>query len=232
MVSKDFKKVEEKIFRALVESKAVYPGPFIRKDGMVLPFWDDCQKLWSNPRLFHFYIEELSKIVKRLPYKFIVGAATTGIPLAAAIAFKTGKSFSFVRKVKKGYSAKQLIDGFIPKGSKVILVDDALVAGEMKGIFTKQIERAGSQVVALVTFIDCGLKEGRDYLLKKGIEFYTLYIWPDLIDCFYKRKLITEEFYSILYKFIKQPYNWHKDKKVWSKFIKLKKIQPLWCKKI
>jgi orotate phosphoribosyltransferase len=60
----------------------------------------------------------------------------------------------FVRKQVKAHGSQELVDGMLPKGARVAVVDDVLTtAGSVVQAITA-VEEAGAEVVAVICIVD------------------------------------------------------------------------------
>jgi orotate phosphoribosyltransferase len=60
----------------------------------------------------------------------------------------------FVRKQAKGHGSQERIEGVLPAGARVAILDDVLTTGGSALQAVQEVERAGAQVVAVVCIVD------------------------------------------------------------------------------
>ncbi len=113
----------------------------------------------------------------------IGGMALGAVPIVAAICAKSylrGEPISafFVRKDPKQHGTKQLIDGHITRGTRVILVDDVTTTG---GSVMKAVSAArdfGCTVDTVITVVD-RMEGAAKNLAEQGINLVPLYTRKD-----------------------------------------------------
>ena len=89
-----------------------------------------------------------------------------------------------VRKKQKGYGANAWIEGpQLPKGSKVVVLEDVTTTGGSALIAVEKLRDAGYTVERIVTIIDRQVDGEADAKMKEAnIELISLFTLQDLID--------------------------------------------------
>ena len=109
--------------------------PFILTSGKTSPVYIDHRKIFSFPMLrdliFDLWTQVLTQNHPNINYNHVVfaGTATAGIAPAYGLASKLGAGFVYVRSKPKGHGLKALVEGFVPEGSQIIVVDDMVTTG-------------------------------------------------------------------------------------------------------
>ena len=122
----------EKLFAAkLLEVKAVklQPGqPFTWASGWKSPIYCDNRKTLSYPALRSFVKTELTRLVlENFPEaEAVAGVATGAIAQGALVADLLGKPFAYVRSKPKDHGMENLIEGTLPEGARVVVVEDLI----------------------------------------------------------------------------------------------------------
>lgn len=209
-------------------SKApIHVGPFVQSTTHALvPFFNDSRALYSHPKEFFIFIEELAKIVRRCQKRgridLIVGIPMAGIPIAMALSLKTGIPFAYMNKERKKTLRKRIVEGEYKKGARAVLVDD--VPGKGTTIFRAIADcRAdGIAVQHVFTLWNPWWPWNKKFiqkLKKRGITYDTLYSRLDWIDYLHKHGIVSREAVEIQQAYLPNPTGWHKDKKMWRKFL-------------
>lgn len=129
-------------------------------------------------------IDALVNRYQETPVDFIAGIESRGFILAGAMAYRLGKGFVPIRKPGKlpaetyrveyeleyGKDAVEMHKDAIPKGAKVLMVDDLLATGGTMKAACEMIEKAGGNVVecAFVVVLP-------DLMGKEKLKKYTVY---------------------------------------------------------
>ena len=89
-----------------------------------------------------------------------------------------------VRKKQKGYGANAWIEGpQLPKGSKVVVLEDVTTTGGSALIAVEKLRDAGYVVERIITIIDRQVDGEADAKMKEAnIELISLFTLQDLID--------------------------------------------------
>src|SRR5580704_3341116 len=139
--------------RILLETEAVLfrpDNPFTFTSGRLSPVYVDCRRLISFPRARRKLMDMGAKLIeRRVGYESldaIAGGETAGIPFAAWIAERLSLPMLYVRKKPKGFGRMAQIEGDMPEGSRVLLVEDLASEGGSKLLFVEALRNAGAQV--------------------------------------------------------------------------------------
>lgn len=184
--------------------------------GRLSPVYVDCRRLISYPKLREKITAQFARIVQEEIGKeidIIAGGETAGIPYAAFLAFRLNKPMIYVRKSPKEHGKGSQIEGVLPEGQRVLLVEDLVTDGESKLNFKKGIEAAGGILKDILCVFEyrceqVGLREAREKLLKRGIRLYSLATWDDLLDVATAKGYFTEEEYDEILDFLRDPEGW------------------------
>jgi len=105
--------------------------PFTWTSGIKSPIYCDNRMIYSHPDARNFVVDALVSRVKSLHVEpdFIAGTATAAIGWAALVADRMNLPFVYVRSQPKGHGMGKRIEGDIPKGKDVVLIEDLLSTG-------------------------------------------------------------------------------------------------------
>ena len=126
------------LIKKLLELKSIKFGNFKLKSGIESPFYINLRNLISEPEVLKILAEELyqQKIkdlhlecIDRGETLSICGLPYAGIPLASYISCLYNIPLLILRKEKKDYGTKQMIEGITPKTNRIILIDDIITTG-------------------------------------------------------------------------------------------------------
>ena len=126
------------LIQKFFDLKSIKFGNFKLKSGISSPFYINLRNLISEPAV----LKKLAQIVYDLKIKeihldciekeetlSICGLPYAGIPLASYISCLYDIPLLILRKEKKNYGTKQMIEGITDKTNKVILIDDIITTG-------------------------------------------------------------------------------------------------------
>ncbi|QXT38815.1 orotate phosphoribosyltransferase [Gymnodinialimonas ceratoperidinii] len=175
--------------RMLLDIRAVHFNTkdlFTHASGKQAPTYIDCRKLISHPRIRSTAMDFLTCKVMRdaglEAFDNIAGGETAGIPFAAFVAERMALPMSYVRKKPKGYGRAAQIEGEMPEGARVLLVEDLTTDGGSKLKFVDAIRAAGASCAhTAVVFSYGNLPDTERNLAAHGLTLHSLTTWADVI---------------------------------------------------
>ena len=142
----------EKIFAAkLLNIKAIKlqpDNPFTWASGWKSPFYCDNRKTLSFPALrTRVKLGLASLILEEFPEADIVaGVATGAIAQGALVAEELAKPFVYVRPKAKDHGMGNQIEGTIPEGAKVVVIEDLISTGGSVIEVVNVLREAGAKI--------------------------------------------------------------------------------------
>jgi orotate phosphoribosyltransferase len=175
--------------RMLLEIEAVHfrrDEPYRFTSGIASPVYIDCRKLISFPRirsaLMDFACAKLMRDAGFEAFDAVAGGETAGIPFAAFIAERLGLPMLYVRKKPKGFGRNAQIEGALPEGARVLLVEDLATDGGSKIRFAEAIRAAGAEIAHTVVVFYYGIfPQGEAVLASHGLRLHYLATWHDVL---------------------------------------------------
>lgn len=158
------------------------PGvPNFPKPGIL---FRDISPLLANPTAFKAAILRLEGASKLFEYTHILGIESRGFIFGATLAHHTGTGFALARKPNKlplashresygleyGSDSLELQQSTLPKGAKVLIVDDVLATGGTIVAASQLLKKAGFEVAGALTLLEIRGLKGAEMLRGKGIE--------------------------------------------------------------
>jgi orotate phosphoribosyltransferase len=202
--------------RILLEIEAVLfrpDEPFILTSGRASPVYVDCRKIISFPRaraqLMDFACALIQREAGYESIDCIAGGETAGIPFAAWIAERLGLPMLYVRKKPKGFGRDAQIEGYLPEGSRVLLVEDLATDGGSKLNFVEAIRRAGGEIAHTFVIFHYGIfPEGVAALAEKGVRLHALATWWDALGVAEERGYLSRAQVEEVRSFLQDPETW------------------------
>lgn len=173
----------------LLEAEAVHFNarePFTHASGRRAPTYVDCRRLISFPtvraRLMDLLVETVNREAGEGAFDVIAGGETAGIPFAAWMAERMGLPMAYVRKKPKGYGRNARIEGLMPEGARVLLVEDLATDGGSKLSFVQAIRDAGATCEHTAVIFAYGIfPELEERLGAEGVSLHALCTWWDVL---------------------------------------------------
>jgi orotate phosphoribosyltransferase len=117
----------------LHENGAIKFGNFKLSSGKDSAYYIDLRLVPSFPHQFRKMIKSVQDLISEKigldSFDYIASVPTSGLVIASALAMETAKPLIYIRQKPKDYGTGSLIEGKIPEGSRVILVDDVGTTG-------------------------------------------------------------------------------------------------------
>jgi adenine phosphoribosyltransferase len=165
---------------ALVEAR-VRAIPDFPTPGVV---FRDITPLLADAAAFATVIGHCADRVKAVGADLVVGIEARGFIFAAPAAIGAGVGFIPLRKPGKlpgvtlresyaleyGEAALEMHEDAIPRGAKVLVMDDVLATGGTAHAAAGLLERAGAEVVGMLFLMELAALEGRATLGPRPIE--------------------------------------------------------------
>ncbi len=204
----------EKLFAAkLLEVKAVklQPGqPFTWASGWKSPIYCDNRKTLSYPALRSFVKTELTRLVlENFPEaEAVAGVATGAIAQGALVADLLGKPFAYVRSKPKDHGMENLIEGTLPEGARVVVVEDLISTGGSSLKAVDALRRAGFQVVGMVASFTYGFPVAEEAFREADVRLMTLSNYNAVVAEALRTGYIQESDIEMLSEWRKAPEKW------------------------
>lgn len=203
----------------LIDIKAVHfnaEKPFIFTSGWASPVYIDCRKVISflEPRreIIRMGCELLGQNVDLSKVDYIAGGETAGISYAAWMSETLGKPMLYVRKKPKGFGRGAQIEGDMPEGARVLLVEDLATDGASKVAFANALRDGGAVVTDVFSVFFYGIyKESAGIFKDAGLRLHALATWKDVLAEARARRLFPETTFAEVEKFLEAPAEWSRD---------------------
>ncbi len=197
----------------LLEVKAVKvqpDEPFTWASGWKSPFYCDNRKTLSYPKLRTFVKDNLAKLVKDnfSEADAVAGVATGAIAQGALVADMLGLPFCYVRSKAKDHGMGNLIEGTLPEGSKVVVVEDLISTGGSSLKAVEALRAAGFEVVGMVAAYTYGFPIAEQAFQNAGIKLLTLTNYEAVVSAAIESGYITASQQPTLNEWRKDPANW------------------------
>ena len=195
--------LKEQLILDLYTIGAVKFGEFKLKSGIMSPYYLDLRLLVSFPYLLELTADVFWESLRTLFFDVLVGVPYAAIPIATAIAIKHNQTAVFVRKERKEYGTKKLVEGQFHQGQKALLIDDVITNAESKLETIKPLTEEGLVVEDVVVLLDRG-QGGPELLKKAGYRCHCILTMDEVFDTLLKYKRINKEMVAKCSKFMKQ----------------------------
>lgn len=203
MLSKD-------IAKALLDIKAVTLSPlepYTWASGLKSPIYCDNRITMSYPKIRRMIAQGFVDLIKEqfADVDYIVGTATAGIPQACFVAELLELPMAYVRPEPKGHGRSKQIEGFIPQGAKVVVIEDLISTGGSSIKAIKALEEEGIEVLGLLAIFTYELEKANINIQDADINLKTLSDYSSLIEVAKENNTINEDEMALLQSWSKDP---------------------------
>ncbi|MBB4183818.1 orotate phosphoribosyltransferase [Sinorhizobium terangae] len=206
----------ELVAKMLWEIKAVHfraDEPYKLSSGMASPVYIDCRKLISYPRIRSAVMDFAAATILREAgfeqFDVVAGGETAGIPFAAMLAERLGLPMIYVRKAPKGHGRNAQIEGHMPEGARVLVIEDLTTAGGSMFKFIDAIRAAGGIVDhGIALFYYDIFPEARGNMKAKGVDLHFIATWRTVLAVAREQALFDEKTLNEVEAFLNAPLAW------------------------
>ncbi|MBO7109970.1 MAG: orotate phosphoribosyltransferase [Prevotella sp.] len=200
----------------LLEVKAVKlqpTEPFTWASGWKSPIYTDNRKTLSFPRLRSFVKLELCHLIQEhFPEaEAVAGVATGAIAQGALVAEELGLPYAYVRPKPKDHGMGNQVEGELPKGAKVVVVEDLISTGGSSLKAVEALRQYGVEVIGMVASFTYGFPVAEEAFREASVTLYTLSDYEHIISEAAKTGYIKDEELPVLAEWRKNPSEWKGD---------------------
>ncbi len=199
----------------LLEIKAIklQPNdPFTWASGWKSPFYCDNRKTLSFADLRTWVKQELvHTIISEFPEtEAVAGVATGAIAQGALVADSLNLPFAYIRSKAKDHGMQNLIEGELPKGAKVVVVEDLVSTGGSSLKAVEALRAAGFEVVGMVASYTYGFPVAEQAFTDAKVRLCTLTDYEHVVETALETGYISNSDVNLLNEWRKDPANWNK----------------------
>ncbi len=140
----------------IIRTKALFYGDFELASGQKSNYYIDLSKVVLDSKGLKLISWSIIDNIDTFAVDTIGGPAYGGIPLVSGVLTLVQyplKGF-FFRKELKEHRKKELVEGYLEKGSNVILVEDVVTTGKSLIKVIEAVEAKGCNIVQLISVVD------------------------------------------------------------------------------
>ena len=204
------------VAKMLWEIKAVHfraDEPYKLASGLASPVYIDCRKLISYPRIRSAVMDFAAATIMRgagfEAIDVVAGGETAGIPFAALLADRLGLPMIYVRKKPKGHGRNAQIEGHLPDGARVLVIEDLTTAGGSMFTFIDAIRSAGGTVDHGMALFYYGIFPEAEARFANGkVRLHHIATWRDVLAAARADRLFDEATLTSVEAFLDAPLAW------------------------
>ena len=204
--------IASQIANRLLEIKAIKlqpNNPFTWASGLKSPIYCDNRVLLSYPEIRKIVIESLKQKAELFEsFDLIAGVATAGIAHGALLAEAMNKPFIYVRSKAKAHGMQNMIEGYMPENSSVLVIEDLISTGKSSLAACDALIEAGAEIKGVLAIFTYGFQKAKDIFSERSIPMDTLSNYRNLLNEAHRINYITEEEKTILNSWSEDPEAW------------------------
>ena len=187
-------------------------APFTWASGWLSPFYCDNRKTLAYPEVRTFVKEQLARIVsEKYPQATaIAGVATGAIAQGALVAEALGLPMCYVRSKAKDHGMGNLIEGTLPEGAKVVVVEDLISTGGSSLKAVEALRAAGFEILGMVASYTYGFPVAAEAFKAADVELTTLTNYEAVVQAALASGYIEEKHIPMLAEWRANPSEWGK----------------------
>jgi orotate phosphoribosyltransferase len=205
--------VASQIAKHLLDIKAVKLSPqepFTWTSGWRSPIYCDNRVTLSHHVIRTYIKDELvNAIRKNFPHvTAIAGVATAGIAQGALVADAMALPYAYVRPEPKKHGMKNQIEGKLPEGSQVVVIEDLISTGGSSLKAIEALREQGFNVLGLAAIFTYGFDIADQEFSKANCEMITLSDYNALLKVAVEQNYIDESILGDLSDWRSNPSVW------------------------
>ncbi|MBP3227391.1 MAG: orotate phosphoribosyltransferase [Bacteroidaceae bacterium] len=188
--------------------------PFTWASGWHSPIYCDNRRLLAFPEIRTFVKDALCQLVRAhyAQADVVAGVATGAIAMGALVADALGLPFVYVRPKPKDHGMGNQIEGRLPEGARVVVVEDLISTGGSSLKAVDALRRAGAEVVGMVASFTYGFPVAEAAFREAGVTLHTISDYAHVLQEAVAQGYITAQQQTTLAQWRENPAEWGNDK--------------------
>lgn len=184
--------------------------PFTWASGWHSPIYCDNRRILSDPQLRGRVAEWLAEEVQASfqDAEIVAGVATGAIAHGVLAADRLGKPFVYVRPKPKDHGTGSQIEGVLPRGSKVVVIEDLISTGMSSLAAVKALRDAGAEICGMVAIFTYGFELARKRFEDEKVSLRTLSNYDALIEEASEQGFVKDSDKDVLKRWRLNPEEW------------------------
>jgi orotate phosphoribosyltransferase len=185
--------------------------PFTWASGWKSPFYCDNRKTlsfadlrtWVKQELVHAVLSEFPEATA------VAGVATGAIAQGALVADALNMPFVYIRSKAKDHGMQNLIEGELPQGAKVVVIEDLISTGGSSLKAVEALRAAGFEVVGMVASYTYGFPVAEEAFKAANVRLVTLTDYEHVVEKALETGYIKQSDVELLHEWRKNPSEWN-----------------------
>lgn len=185
--------------------------PFTWASGWKSPIYCDNRIALSFPETRNYLKEQFAAIVKDkyADVEVIAGVATGAIGIGMLVADTLDLPFIYIRPEAKKHGRQNQIEGIVPEGKKVLVIEDLISTGKSSLLAVEALNKCNAQVMGMIAIFSYGFEIADANFKAANVNLTTLSNYDNLIELAQEEAVIEESLVDTLKSWRKDPANWN-----------------------
>ncbi len=185
--------------------------PFTWASGWKSPIYCDNRITLSYPMIRNYLRENLAKFIEDTYGKpdVIAGVATGAIGIGMLVAEQLNLPFIYVRPEAKKHGRQNQIEGIVPTGKNVVVVEDLISTGKSSLNAVKALKKVDATVKGMVAIFNYGFDIASENFQEAAIPLHTLSNYENLLEQALDTHYITAQQQETLQNWRTNPAEWN-----------------------
>ena len=209
--------IEKNVAKHLLEIEAVKLSPekpFTWASGWKSPIYCDNRKILSYPVIRKEICEYMKCVIENRysDVEIIAGIATGAIAYGALVAEMLNKPFIYVRSAAKDHGLQNQVEGILPQGAKVVVIEDLVSTGGSSLAAVDALQKKGAIIEGTIAIFSYNFDKARKGFENANVELITLSNYDALLDEAVASNYISSDDVEMLREWRYSPDTWGKEK--------------------
>lgn len=184
--------------------------PFVWGSGWNAPIYNDNRRILSYADVRNFIKVRMASIILEhySEVDVIAAVSTASIPFGTLVADTLGLPFIYVRSTPKDHGLENLIEGDLPLGRKVVMIEDIVATGNGSLKAAETIRFSACEVLGAVCVLNYEFPMAVKRLKDADIHMISLCNYDTLVEAAVDINYIQASQEAALKEWRKDPANW------------------------
>jgi len=186
-------------------------NPFTWASGWKSPIYCDNRIALSFPKTRNFLKNQFAEIIKQkyADVEVIAGVATGAIGIGMLVADVLDLPFIYIRPEAKKHGRQNQIEGIVPEGKKVLVIEDLISTGKSSLLAVEALKKCNAKVMGMIAIFSYGFKVADDNFTAAEVELTTLSNYENLIELVKDEGTISKDLVNTLKSWRENPADWN-----------------------
>lgn len=204
--------IASELANKLLQIKAIRlspQNPFTWASCWKSPIYCDNRIILSHPALRRFVVQGFVELARSMPpFDAVAGVATAGIAHGVLLAEALDLPFVYVRAKAKEHGRRNMIEGELQPGSRVLVVEDLISTGGSCLAAVEALRDAGAEVAGVTAVFSYGFAEADAAFAAAGCPWATLSHYNVLIEAAQELGVVSAADMEMLRDWRSRPAEW------------------------